>query len=114
MKKTFAILAASTALGATIGLPAWSALQAWDETRPLAASPTASPTGEPQPVRVSDDDEKHGKWWFSKKKHQDDDDDEGDDDEGGARSPAAAPTGTVAPPKNGLFGNGAPPKVQMN
>lgn len=109
MKKTFAILVASTALGATIGLPAWSALQAWGETRPLAASPT----GEPQPVRVSDDDEKHGKWWFSKKKHHDDDDDD-DDDEGGARSPAAAPAGTVAPPKNGLFGNGAPPKVQMN
>ncbi|MRU14380.1 PepSY domain-containing protein [Roseovarius sp. A21] len=35
-----------------------------------------------------------------------------DDDEGGARNPA--PAGTVAPPQNGLFGDGAPPKVQVN
>ena len=31
---------------------------------------------------------------------------------GGARNPA--PAGTVAPPQNGLFGNGAPPQVQVN
>ncbi|MDF2370491.1 MAG: PepSY domain-containing protein [Rhizobiaceae bacterium] len=37
---------------------------------------------------------------------------EDDDDRGNARN--AAPAGTVAPPKNGLFGNGAPPKVQQN
>jgi hypothetical protein len=35
-----------------------------------------------------------------------------DDDRGGARNPASA--GTVAPPQNGLFGNGAPPQVQVN
>ena len=35
-----------------------------------------------------------------------------DDDRGGARNPA--PAGTVAPPQNGLFGNGAPPQVQVN
>ena len=35
-----------------------------------------------------------------------------DDDPGGARNPA--PAGTVAPPQNGLFGNGAPPQVQVN
>ena len=37
---------------------------------------------------------------------------EDDDDRGGARNPA--PAGTVAPPHNGLFGNGAPPQVQVN
>jgi len=37
---------------------------------------------------------------------------EDDDDRGGARNPA--PAGTVAPPQNGLFGNGAPPQVQVN
>ena len=44
----------------------------------------------------------------------DDDDDDDDDDErnGSARNPA--PAGTVTPPQNGLFGNGAPPQVQMN
>ncbi len=35
-----------------------------------------------------------------------------DDDRGTARNPA--PAGTAAPPQNGLFGNGAPPKVQVN
>lgn len=35
-----------------------------------------------------------------------------DDDRGSARNPA--PAGPVAPPQNGLFGNGAPPKVQVN
>ncbi|PWE31275.1 PepSY domain-containing protein [Maritimibacter sp. 55A14] len=35
-----------------------------------------------------------------------------DDDRGGARNPA--PAGTVAPPQNGLFGNDAPPQVQVN
>ena len=39
--------------------------------------------------------------------YEDDDDDRGD-----ARNPA--PAGTVAPPQNGLFGNGAPPQVQVN
>ncbi len=42
----------------------------------------------------------------------DDDDDDDDDCRGGARNPA--PAGTVAPPQNGLFGNGAPPQVQVN
>lgn len=50
-------------------------------------------------------------------KHDDDDgdgdDDEDDDDAGrGARNPA--PAGSVAPPQNGLFGNGAAPQVQVN
>ncbi|SHM75591.1 hypothetical protein SAMN05443432_1154 [Roseovarius litoreus] len=35
-----------------------------------------------------------------------------DDDRRGARNPA--PAGSVAPPQNGLFGNGAAPKVQVN
>ena len=41
-----------------------------------------------------------------------DDDDYDNDDRRGARNPA--PAGTVAPPQNGLFGNGAPPQVQVN
>ena len=40
------------------------------------------------------------------------DDDDDDDDRGGARNPG--PAGAGAPPQNGLFGNGAPPKVQVN
>lgn len=44
-----------------------------------------------------------------------DDDDAYDHDDGGrgaGRNPA--PAGTVAPPQNGLFGNGAAPQVLMN
>ncbi|SLN31929.1 hypothetical protein PEL8287_01493 [Roseovarius litorisediminis] len=37
---------------------------------------------------------------------------EDDDERGGANNPA--PAGTVAPPQNGLFGNGALPQVQVN
>lgn len=37
---------------------------------------------------------------------------EDDDDRRGGRNPS--PAGTVAPPQNGLFGNGAPPQVQVN
>jgi hypothetical protein len=37
---------------------------------------------------------------------------EDEDNRGGARNPP--PSGTVAPPQNGLFGNGAPPQVQVN
>lgn len=37
---------------------------------------------------------------------------EDEDNRGGARNPS--PSGTVAPPQNGLFGNGAPPQVQVN
>lgn len=37
---------------------------------------------------------------------------EDDDDRRGNRNPARA--GTVAPPQNGLFGNAAPPQVQVN
>jgi hypothetical protein len=37
---------------------------------------------------------------------------EDDDRRRGARNPS--PAGTVAPPQNGLFGNGAPPQVRVN
>jgi hypothetical protein len=37
---------------------------------------------------------------------------EDDDRRSGARTPA--PAGSAAPPQNGLFGNGAPPHVQVN
>lgn len=43
---------------------------------------------------------------------REEEDEDDDDDRGGASNPA--PAGTVAPPQNGLFGNGAPPQVQVN
>ena len=116
MKKTLTLLAASTALTAVIGVPAWSAMQApSDVLRPIAALFDDSSQAMPL-VLASDDDDDDDRWRDgSRRGHDDDDDDDDDCDDdcrGGARNPA--PAGTVAPPQNGLFGNGAPPQVQVN
>lgn len=42
------------------------------------------------------------------------DDDSDDDGEHRRRTPRPAPSATIAPPPNGLFGAGAPPRVQVN
>jgi hypothetical protein len=124
MKKTFALLVASTALGAALGLPAVGAIP--DSTggapRPVIALPGDGAETAPLILASDDDDDDHG-WRAVWSDDDDDDDDEEDDDDddcddddgncrGAARNPA--PAGTVAPPQNGLFGNGAPPRVQMN
>ena len=125
MRKTLAILAASTALTTAIGVPAWSAMRTSTGDGSQAFSPLFDDGTQELPlVRVRDDDDhhaKHRKWWrlFGDDDDDDDDDDHDDDDDddddgrrGGARNPA--PAGTVAPPQNGLFGTGTPPKVQVN
>lgn len=125
MKKTLTLLVATSAFAASLGLPTWSATPA-----PLGsgasvefAAPVKGAQDTPPLVFVSDDED-HG--WFRRLfawKDDDDDDDgacddnkrHGNDDDncrGSARNPA--PAGSVAPPKNGLFGTGTPPKVQMN
>ncbi len=113
MKKTLTLLVASTALTAAIGVPAWSAMQApSDVLRPVPALFDDAP--KTMPLVLASDDDDDDRWrGGSRRGHDDDDDDDCDDDcQGGARNPA--PAGTVAPPQNGLFGNGAPPQVQVN
>jgi hypothetical protein len=124
MKKTLALLAASTALSAAIGLPAWSAMHdpAGPADRPITAVFDGG-TANPPLVLASDDDDDDRHRRRSGHGHDDDDEDDDDDDDGdecddeddgacgGGRNPA--PAGTVAPPRNGLFGNGAPPQVQV-
>lgn len=116
MKKTFAILFASTALTAGIGLPAWSAMHgtAWFEGRDHARAPQEP---DARPMRVSDEDGGGERGHEHGLRHSDDDHDEGDDaddDDSRGNAPAAAPAGSVAPPKNGLFGSGSAPKARMN
>lgn len=126
MKTSLSLLLASTALTVAIGLPALAAMHASGNTPDLCgpnvctavfdkADQTASL------IRVSgddnDDDDDEGGWL--RRGHDDDDDcddeEEGDDDAcKGAQGTPAAPTGTVAPPANGLFGNGAPPVAVTN
>lgn len=130
MKKTLALLLATSTLAGALTLPAMSA------TRPpgeggLARSFEAlleNVTGVTPYLFVSDDDDddeddedddRDGRRGHDDDhdEHDDDDDDECDDDGdddciGGAANPV--PAGTVAPPQNGLFGDGTPPRVQVN
>lgn len=103
MTKSLTLLIASTALTAAIGLPAWSAVSrlAEDDGRPVAAAAAGS---DARPLLLASDDEDD----------DDDDDDDDDGEEGDRPGRDAAPAGTVAPPRNGLFGNGAAPQVQVN
>ncbi|MBX3574333.1 MAG: hypothetical protein KF694_18425 [Mesorhizobium sp.] len=127
MKRTFAILFASTALTVGVGLPAWSAMH--DAPRPQASREAVDDASdESANLLFASDygrrDRDHGRRLgrgdnddHDDDDHDDDDDNDDDDDDDGYRSGAAAgpaPAGTVAPPNNGLFGSGAAPKVQVN
>ncbi|WP_417806772.1 hypothetical protein [Thioclava sp.] len=121
MKKTLALLAASTAFSAPFVVPAWSATPTpvGNVTSAVFSRTTNADRNELPLVFVSDDDERGWSRLFGRDDDEDDDDDDEDDDDedddddykGGARNPA--PAGSVAPPKNGLFGTGAPPQVQV-
>ncbi len=120
MRKTLTLLVASTALTAAVGLPAWSAMHAPADGSPRPFAALFEDAAQALPLILAsgdDDDHVRGDRQSSRRDHDDheedcDDDDDDDDCRGGARNPA--PAGTVAPPQNGLFGNGAPPQVQVN
>ena len=114
------LLFASTALAVAIGLPALAAAHSEGRTpchrqaNTCARALDDAGRGAPY-IRVSDDDDDdHDDDRRARRGHHDDDDDDDDCDDddggncGGARA-NPAPAGTVAPPANGLFGNGAPP-----
>lgn len=116
MRKTLTLLLASTALTTAVALPAWSAMRRLEtpDASPVAAAVDAGPDA-PAVMLASNDDDDRGRSGRSDDDDEEDDDDEDDDDDdrgGAARKPA--PAGAVAPPANGLFGTGAPPKVQVN
>lgn len=119
MKKTLALLIASTALTTVMGVPAWSAMRAPGDTYAQASAAVLDDAQAALPlVSVSSDDDDDEHEYRNGSRYDDDDDDDCDDDDdddecnGSARNPA--PAGTVAPPQNGLFGNGAAPQVQVN
>jgi hypothetical protein len=122
MKKTLAILIASTALTAAIGLPAWSAMRAPTDESPRPFAALSEDGAQALPLIFAnndDDDDDRGSRETSRRGHDDHDDedndcDDDDDDDCGSGARNPAPAGTVAPPQNGLFGNGAPPQVQVN
>ena len=126
MTSRLSVFFASTALAVALGLPALAAMQ----TQGIAQSACSgvceavfNADGQPVPlIRVSgdDDDDDDGGW--VRRGHDDDedcdddDDDDDDDDHDGCIGALGnpAPAGTVAPPANGLFGNGAPPVAVTN
>jgi hypothetical protein len=114
MRKTLTLLVASTALTAVIGTTALSAMSAAPDRSPRPFAAIWQDAAQSLPLILAsddddDDDENHG----SRRDHDDEDCDDDDDNCGGS-APNPAPAGTIAPPQNGLFGNGAPPQVQVN
>lgn len=135
MKATFALLAATAALGAVLILSSIGAGLASNSDAPSGTEPAqgaTAPDGMPvlladngsddddnRRVRRGDDDSqaRRGDDDRQARRGDDDDDDcEADDDEGRdcVTGLNAAPAGTVAPPANGLFGTGPAPQVQVN
>jgi hypothetical protein len=101
---------ASTALAVALGLPALAATQTHGNAQGTCSGVCAamlSADDQPVPlIRVSGDDDE-----------EDDDGEDCDDDDDDGCTGALdnpAPAGTVAPPANGLFGNGAPPVAVTN
>ena len=135
MNKTLMILVATTALTAAAGVPAWSTINtAADDTQGRTGAPDGY-AAQSQPLLLAsndadddDDDDDRGSDRDDDDDHDDDeyddsgrdDDDDGyrgsddDDDDYGGSANNPAPAGTVAPPQNGLFQNGTPPRVQLN
>ena len=129
MTPRFSLLFASTALAVALGLPALAAMQSQGNAPGQCSGVCAavlSADDQPVPlIRVSgddDDDDDDDSGWL-RRWHDDDDDDEDDedcdehdDDDDGCAGAFGnpAPAGTVAPPANGLFGNGAPPVAVTN
>lgn len=110
MRRTFILVAASAALTGAIGLTAWSAsgAQFGDDSQPITAVFKTAYDALPLIFASSDDDDHKSGY------RGDDDDDDCEDDDGGCNSAGnPAPVGSVAPPQNGLFGNGAAPQVQV-
>ena len=125
MKPLLSLLFATTALTLSVGLPAVAAIRATTEPpglcAPAACVAVVGDADQAMPLVQVDDDHRKGGWfglWHDDDDDEDDDDDcdddDDDDDECGPRKANPAPAGTVAPPANGLFGNGAPPKAVTN
>ncbi|HAW46510.1 MAG TPA: hypothetical protein DCX34_04630 [Roseovarius sp.] len=120
MRKTLTLLVTSTALTAVIGTTTWSAMNAVADESPRPFAALWQDAAQSLPLILASGDDDDDEYRGSRRDHDDDDDDDDDDCDddddddcrGSARNPA--PAGTVAPPQNGLFGNGAPPQVKVN
>ncbi|NTT85269.1 hypothetical protein [Tabrizicola fusiformis] len=110
MTSRFSVLFTSTALTVALGLPALAAIQTQGNAQGRCSGVCAAVFGADDLsvplVRVSGEDEDD--------EDCDEEEDEDDDDACTGALGAPAPAGTVAPPANGLFGNGAAPVAVTN
>lgn len=119
MNKTLFLLAFTNVLTASVGFSAWSAMRSFA----VAHEGGVADLFQNGQERLSFLLVSHGD-----DEDEDEDDDEDDDDDrhrGGSRDEvndrderqggvSPQPAETPAPPKNGLFGNGTAPQVQVN
>jgi hypothetical protein len=111
MKLTLALLAA-TAIGAVVTIAAAATVGPFaGNTFSHVADKVAEVADRGATILASDDDEDHE---YRKHRRTDDDGDKDDDDDGAGAASNPAPAGTVAPPVNGLFGDGPGPRVKVN
>lgn len=110
-------LLAATGLGAVLTLAAAASVG------PLAAGAfdhgdrNAVADGDRRAIFLASGDDDEGHDYRKPRRAGDDDEyseDDDDDDGGAGATQNAAPAGTVAPPANGLFGNGPAPRVKVN
>jgi hypothetical protein len=110
-------LLAATALGTVVTLAAAASVGPYAAT---AFSPGAGKAAAEQDrcaiVLASGDDDEGRDYRKHRRAGDDNEDseDDDDDDNGAGVTPNPAPAGTVAPPANGLFGNGPAPRVKVN
>ncbi len=109
MTSRFSVLFTSTALTMALGLPALAAIQTQGNAQGRCSSVCAAVFGADDLsaplIRVSGEDDEDC---------DEEEDDEDDDDACPGVLGTPAPAGTVAPPANGLFGNGAAPVAVTN
>lgn len=120
MTSRLSLLFASTALTVALGLPALAAMQvqgnAHDQCSGVCAAVLSADDQPVALIRVSGDEDEDENDDDEDCDDDDDGDNEDDDDDDGCIGALGnpAPAGTVAPPANGLFGNGAPPVAVTN
>ncbi len=119
MKKIVSVLVATTALTTAMGLSAWSAMRipAVAGVHSFASTQDDGRTALPFIFASDDDDDdeqiRHDSKGHDEDEGEDDDDNDDDDEDGEGKVRGPAPATATTPPQNGLFGNGALPKVQV-
>lgn len=113
MKSAFALLLAGSALVAAFGVPSLAAMPGTSDASAPSFAGADDADHDIRLIKVSDDHDNDDDD-DRRARHERDDHDDDDEDRDTRTRISPAPAGTVAPPTNGLFGNGALPVVVTN